>query len=239
MKQMKMLALTVALVPVTVFAQNANMPPVASHARVQMDANRDGFIDRAEAARMPRLAARFDVMDKNRDGRLSANERPKGAHGKGKRGGHAGWLQRADSDKDGRISRAEAQTLPGKAGAHFDRMDFNKDGYVDRTDMQARTALQRAAFFAGADDNGDGRLSRDEFLVEQGARSAERREKWTRRAADKGKPAPMRPAPSTAQQIQRASMMFDRMDADKNGMLTRAEFDAAKSARHANGGRKR
>jgi len=240
MKQMKLLAiaLAVALVPVAVVAQNAATPTATGKGRIQVDTNRDGFIDRAEAAKMPKLAQRFDQMDKNKDGRLSADERPK--HGmRHKRGGHGQWLQRADADKDGRISRAEAQALASKAGDRFDKMDFNKDGYVDRTDMQARMAQKRAAFFAGADNNKDGRISRDEFMVEQGARSAERREQWTARAAAKGKPAPARAAPTLEQQIQRATARFNSIDANKDGMLTRAEFDAFKPAGKGAGGKRR
>lgn len=238
MKQMKMLAiaLTVALAPVAVIAQSAATTPAAGKARVQVDSNRDGFIDRAEAAKMPRLAERFDQMDKNKDGRLGADERPQRGM-RHKRGGHGQWMQRADADKDGRISRAEAQAFQAKAGDRFDKMDFNKDGFVDRSDMQARMTQARAAFFAGADDNKDGRLSRDEFVVERGARISERREQWAARAAANGKAANVRPAPSLEQQIQRATAQFDRMDANKDGSLTRAEFDAAKLSRKGPGGK--
>ena len=237
MKQMKVLAIALAivLVPAAAVAQNYAMPATAGKARIQVDANRDGFIDRAEAARMPRLAERFDRMDQDQDGRLSADERPKPRGKRHKHGEYGGWMQRADTDKDGRISRAEAQAMQAKAGDRFEQMDLNKDGYVDRTDMQARVAQKRAAFFVGADGNKDGRVSRDEFVVEQGARNAERREQWARRAAADGKPAQVRPAPTLEQQIQRATVMFDRMDSDRTESLTRAEFDAARAGRHGKG----
>lgn len=236
MKHMNMLAVAfaVALAPAAVSAQG----PATGKARVQVDANRDGFIDRAEAAKMPRLAERFDQMDKNRDGRLGADERPQRGM-RHMRGAHGHWLQRADADKDGRISRAEAQAIQARAADHFDKMDFNRDGFIDRSDMQARMAQARAAFFAGADDNRDGRLSRDEFVVEQAARSAERREQWIARAAAKGKAASVRPAPSLEQQVERATARFDRMDANRDGTLTRAEFDAARVGRKGAGGKGR
>lgn len=41
---------------------------------LELDADRDGVLSRAEAARMPRFAKGFDEADENRDGKLSADE---------------------------------------------------------------------------------------------------------------------------------------------------------------------
>ncbi|MEF9978686.1 MAG: EF-hand domain-containing protein [Thermomonas sp.] len=46
-----------------------------------------------------------------------------------------------------------------------------------------------------------------------------------------GKTLKARPAPTEAEQLQRAGGAFDRMDANKDGTVTKAEFDAAKSLR--------
>ena len=118
----------------------------------------------AEAAKAPRLAARFDQLDQDKDGRLSADERPhRGMHHRGgKRGAHA-RMQRADTDRDGRISRAEAQAAQAKHAGRFDELDVNKDGYLDRADRQARMAQRRGECFAKADTDKNGQLSRAEF----------------------------------------------------------------------------
>lgn len=243
--QILAVAVAVALTSAAAFAQTRQAAPVHAKPRVQLDTNKDGVIDRAEAAKAPKLLQRFDQLDKNKDGKLSADERPQmgGKHRRGAMHGGHGRMMAMDTDKDGRISRAEAMSAPAKAGERFDRMDVNKDGYVDRADMQARMAQKRAAFFKGADGNRDGRVTRDEFIVEQGARGAERREKWVKRAQERtqsagksaGQHAKARPAPTQQQQIERAVKAFDKIDANKDGALTRAEFDAFKP-QHRRGG---
>jgi Ca2+-binding EF-hand superfamily protein len=218
-------AVTVALASTLAVAQTRT---ASGHARP--DTNGDGVIERSEAAAFPKLAERFDQLDKNKDGRLTADERPQ--HARGMRGGRQGGargaqLKALDADKDGRISRAEARP-DARLGEHFATLDANHDGYLDRSDRLARKAAKRAEFFAGADANRDGRLTRDEFVVEQGARSAERRAHMAEQAKAAGKQDRMRPAPTEAERIERAGKAFERMDADNNGTVSKAEFDAFK-----------
>lgn len=153
-------AVTIALASAAACAQTA--APAAGKPRIPLDANKDGAIDRAEAAKAPMLAQKFDQLDKNRDGKLSADER-RHMRGMRHRGGGRGGMRAADTDHDGRISRAEAQAAQARAGERFDQMDFNKDGYIDRADMQARVAQRRGECFAKADADGNGQLSRAEF----------------------------------------------------------------------------
>lgn len=217
-------AVAAALASTVAIAQTAQKP--GPQARV--DANGDGVIDRAEAAKFPRLAARFDQIDANKDGKLDAGERPKrqagqrggkgmGMHGGGKRGGMQGMgMMRMDADNDGRISRAEAQAAATRLVERFDAMDANKDGYVDHAEMQSRRAMFRSAYFGTADTNKDGYLSRDEFAAHQKAMHAKRPQ-----------PGAGQPMMSEAQRAQRMAGAFDRFDADKDGRISKAEFESA------------
>ena len=228
--QILSVAVALALTSAAAFAQAEQATPDRAKQRMLLDVNHDGVIDRAEAAKAPKLAARFDQLDTNKDGKLSNDElsQMRGKHGRGGMAGGHGRMMALDTDKDGRISRAEAMAGKGKLAERFDKMDVNKDGYIDRADMQARKTQERAEFFKGADANRDGRVTRDEFIVEQGARSAERREKWASHAQAAGKQANARQAPTEQQQIAFAGKAFDAMDTNKDGALTRAEFDAFK-----------
>jgi Ca2+-binding EF-hand superfamily protein len=166
-----LLALAV-LVVLSGGAYAANPPPPADPAApdagggfARLDKNGDGVIDRSEAAANPRLAQRFDALDKNHDGKLTPDEFPR--HGRpGERGGHGGMMAKLDTNKDGRISREEANADP-KFAARFAEMDVNKDGFVDRADFELRAKQHRDAWFAKADTNKDGMLSRAEFDAAQ------------------------------------------------------------------------
>lgn len=156
----KILFATVALVLAsagTAAAQTATTPDKPAR-HMQLDTNNDGAIDRAEAAASARLAERFDRIDKNKDGRLAADELSH-RHRRHHRGHR---MMKLDADKDGRISKAEAAAEP-KFAERFAKMDFNRDGYVDRADFKARMEQRRSECFDKADLNHDGKLSRVEY----------------------------------------------------------------------------
>ena len=118
---------------------------------------------------------------------------------------------RADTDRNGVLSRAEVDRgLPGIA-PHFDEIDRNRDGNLSPDEMRTWSASRRAGerkheggfaeHFRRADANGDGALTRAEV--------------------DKALP--------------RLGAKFDRIDANGDGKLTQDElrryFDARRTAR--------
>lgn len=197
-------ALAVATLSGAALAQQSAMAP-ARIGHIKLDANGDGVIDRAEAAKHARLAVRFDQLDSNGDGKLSADERPQHQRGKGGRGMHGkhGRMQ-ADINKDGRITREEAAANP-KLAAKFAEIDGNGDGVLDRSDWQAKARARKEAWFATADSNRDGRLS----LTEMEAASAKRRARHPQKAQRH----------STAER-------FGKLDSNGDGSVTREEIQA-------------
>lgn len=70
----------------------------------------------------------------------------------------AGAAYAQQGERDGTMTRAEAQT---RATAMFTRMDVNKDGKIDAADRAAR----QAQMFERIDTDKNGQLSRDEFMA--------------------------------------------------------------------------
>lgn len=148
----------------------------------------------------------------------TSNTSAKSIDGKRDVRGHGGGMLAADANKDGKVSRAEAAA---QADARFTAMDANKDGFVDQTDFQARMQQHRNERFAALDANKDGRVTRAEFDASHSKRLAERVQQADKQGRQMRKGDP-------AQAAQRAEAMFTRLDANKDGAVTRAEFDAAK-----------
>lgn len=117
---------------------------------------------------------------------------------------HGERLQQLDTDKDGRVSKAEAAARPGLA-ERFTEMDADKNGFLDKADRQARHAAHRDAFFAKADANRDGKLTRTELDAAQEARRAE----------------------MEARHKQHADQRFAQMDTNKDGAISREEMAKA------------
>jgi Ca2+-binding EF-hand superfamily protein len=104
-----------------------------------LDTNSDGLISREEAKAYPRLAEHFDEIDTNKDGQISHDEME--AH-------HKQWHQQmreearerfkaADTDGDGALNLAEAQTGMPKLAEKFSEIDTNNDGKVTPDEIRA------------------------------------------------------------------------------------------------------
>ncbi|MBS1821479.1 MAG: EF-hand domain-containing protein [Acidobacteria bacterium] len=94
-----------------------------------LDTNHDGVISAAEIAAAP---ASLKTLDKDGDGELSAEElRPKQMT-PADRAKH--MLDEWDTNKDGRISKAEA---PDRMQQQFDVLDTNHDGYLTEDEIAA------------------------------------------------------------------------------------------------------
>lgn len=102
----------------------------------RLDANKDGSISRDEftKAREARIERRVERIEKIREGAPKDGKQVRRFmrhHG----GGFGGrMIVMADTNKDGQITLAEAETM---ALQHFDQMDANRDGQVTREERRA------------------------------------------------------------------------------------------------------
>ena len=144
----------------------------------KIDANGDGYIDRAEiqAAR----DARFAAADTNGDGALSSDEMKaarddaQSRHGQGRKGVSFSDI---DTDGDGTISQAEfdaakskraerVKDYRNKRGARMiERMDANGDGLIQKSELGGGFADR---MFERLDADKDGRISKAEAEAARG-----------------------------------------------------------------------
>ncbi|MFL9839386.1 hypothetical protein ABS767_00300 [Sphingomonas sp. ST-64] len=162
----------------------------------------------SKAEMLARADARFDRLDTNKDGQLSADERKAGmdaaraamAERKGGElqdfmpGGRRGgarmaerMMKRVDTNGDGMISKAENRAM---VEARFARMDADKDG-----------------------------------MIEQGERRGAGKAKWKRGGERRGA--------SKGMGRRGGAMAMMKADTNGDGAISKAEFDAMSSARFA------
>ncbi len=109
---------------------------------MRLDTDHDGKISRDEAAKNPKLAAKFDQLDANHDGFLDRSdfEAMRKAHGQKR-------FADMDTNHDGKISKEEMLAAMAKRDAERAQ---KRGEFVD-------------AMFKRMDTNGDGMLSQDEL----------------------------------------------------------------------------
>ncbi|MBI5437504.1 MAG: EF-hand domain-containing protein [Nitrosomonadales bacterium] len=96
-----------------------------------VDTNGDGKISKEESAqKVPAIAGNFDQIDTNHDGALSKKEfKAFWAAADKKRREFSQRLEQADVDKNGMLSKEEANALPNLS-TRFDEIDSNHDGQL-------------------------------------------------------------------------------------------------------------
>jgi Ca2+-binding EF-hand superfamily protein len=110
----------------------------------RFDANKDGTISRDEFAKAheqrieKRVEIRKERQEAAKDGKDAQKQAWRTQHGMGGMGGR--MIVMADTNKDGKITLAEAQAL---ALQHFDRMDTNHDGQVTPEERRAARPMMR------------------------------------------------------------------------------------------------
>lgn len=110
------------------------------------------------AQRDARMAEHFSQADTDKNGQLSlaefkAMKHAHKGHGKhGPRGEMMGKMkakmEKADVNKDGQISKAEAQKDLPRLAQHFDQIDTNKDGQLTHAELKAHHQAMRGAHHA-------------------------------------------------------------------------------------------
>ena len=136
------------LIPAIGFAADNPAAPKGergSHFK-KADTDGNGTLSRAEAEKgMPGLAKNFDQIDTNKDGQLSRDELKafKKAH-KGDRKAKADErFKHADTNGDGKISKAEAEKGAPRLAKKFDAIDTNKDGQLTQEELRAYRESKR------------------------------------------------------------------------------------------------
>ena len=173
---------------------------------------------------------------------------PGPAGGPGARGG---ILAMADADKDGKVSKAE---LTAALDARFAKMDVDRDGQITQKDRDALRQQRLDARFAAMDTDRNGQISKAEFTAAHQARADKRAKaggpdgrRWgkgfgrgpgggmMRGLGGPGGQGGMRDGDrdgmlTKAEFMARPMAMFDRADANKDGVVTADEMKAARPA---------
>ncbi|WP_397572724.1 EF-hand domain-containing protein [Silanimonas sp.] len=119
----------------------------------ELDRNRDGVIDRGEAATVPRLAERFERIDRNGDQRLDPAELRKAARlaearrdlAKAQREAMRARFIFLDADGDRSLTLAEIGTDAPRLAGQFATIDRNRDGRIVPDELRDHLKAEREA----------------------------------------------------------------------------------------------
>ena len=150
-------------------------------------------------------------------------------------GMHRGGMQGADANNDGTVTRTELTT---QLDERFTRLDTNGDGQITQAERDAQHKARADERFKALDADGNGQLSRAEFDAAHEKRAekmGERGEGKRRHRGGRGGMGGMMDANkdgtvTKAEFQSRALAMFDGADANKDGQVTQQEREAARAA---------
>ncbi|HYW16214.1 MAG TPA: EF-hand domain-containing protein [Allosphingosinicella sp.] len=154
---------------------------------------------------------------------------------------------------EGRSAQPQTRAhVAARVQARFASADSNRDGYVTRDEVQARTEARRGQRgerrgqrFERLDSNNDGMISRAEFEAPR-ARGGDRGERFADRGGRRGGGMMMarfgarafaamdmdRDGRVALAEMQRSALQrFDRLDSNRDGTITQSERQAARAVR--------
>ncbi|EQB09806.1 hypothetical protein L288_05195 [Sphingobium quisquiliarum P25] len=161
-------------------------------------------------------------------------------------GRHGGMMAMADTNKDGKISKAE---LTAAIDARFVKMDANRDGKLTKEDREISRQARLDQRFAALDTDRNGQISKAEFTAGHQARF-DRRDGDSRNSEGKrfgrgghhgrgggmmfggpGRGEAMKDGALTRAEFLAGPLaMFDKADSNKDGFVTADEMKAARAA---------
>lgn len=249
--------LVTAFTTVKTYAQEQSTNPQAKpkHEGLfqKLDTDGDGKISKAEADKQEKgkLKEKFSEIDTNSDSYLDKEE----LKAYWKKNGHeqhrprTAWFQKLDADKDGKISKAEADkqdTGRFQLKDKFAQIDTNKDAYLTKEELMAfgkehghghHPGGQRGDFFKKLDTDGDGKISKAEAdKLDKGRFNL--KEKFAEIDTNKdaylskeelmafGKKDGHGPRPGVKHEGP-----FEKLDTDKDGKISKAEVDKQEGGR--------
>lgn len=138
-----------------------------------------------------------------------------------------------DANRDGNLTRAE---VAAAIDARVAKLDANRDGQISPPERQAQRQQRMSDRFDRLDTDKNGQISKAEWQAAREKRG-EMRGKRGHFAGKRGgmhgqgmKGAMANQTVSVADMKAKALQWFDRIDTDKNGVVTQAERQAAKAA---------
>jgi Ca2+-binding EF-hand superfamily protein len=152
----------------------------------KLDTDKDGKISKAEADKSEKgkLKEKFSAIDANSDAFLTKEElkayRQKNGHDQHGGARHGNPLQKIDTDKDGKISKAEADKLDkGHLKEKFSVIDANSDSYLTKEELMAYRKMnghdqhrgpKHEGPFQKLDTDKDGKISKAEADKQENGR---------------------------------------------------------------------